>query len=103
MSGGHLLAASSMAATQLFFFSMRRKMQPNLAGTSLWAGNISNGLRDIHPDAPFHFSDLQHHQKRSTGDQDAAKNGTRSKLLMEQYCGQNDGDHDAEFIDGNDL
>ena len=27
----------------------------NLAGTSLRAGNISKGLRDIHPDVPFSF------------------------------------------------
>ena len=78
-------------------------MLTNLAGTSLWAGNISNGLRDIHPDAPFHFSDLQHHQKRSTGDQDASQNGAEGELLMEQYCSQDDGDHDAELIDWNDL
>ena len=46
---------------------------------------------------------LQDHKQCSACNEDASQNGTEGQLLMEQYCSQNDGDHDAELIDWNDL
>ena len=46
---------------------------------------------------------LQNHKQCSTGDEDASQNGAEGELLMKQYGCQEDGDHDAEFIDGDDL
>ena len=46
---------------------------------------------------------LQDHKQCSACYEDAPQNGAEGELFVEQHCGQDDGDHDAELIDWNDL
>ena len=80
------------------FVHSRAKMQTNPAGNSRRTRCFCIG---------FFFGSnrltLQDHKQGPGGDEDASENGAEGELLMEQHCGQDNGDHDAELIDRSDL
>jgi len=107
---------------QLYNFSSDRKKNANKSGRYLRRYRRLPRRGDAHPRNDMDYSmvhpkchirkgigftirclTLQDHKQCSASDEDATQNGSEGELLMEQYCGQDDGDHDAELIDGDDL